>query len=423
MVGEAGRPLSGKTIVLGVTGSIAAFKAPTIVTRLVSLGGKVVVIMTENATKFVTPLTFETLTGTEVIVSMFPKKKAGVAAVGEALAGDDHLGHVHLAEAADLAIVAPATANIIGKMAGGIADDFLSTELLAMTCPVIVAPAMNVRMMESQVVTENIIKLKSRGVVVVEAGTGRLASGAVGKGRLAEPDVIASAALDILLPDQDMAGRRVVVTAGPTVEPLDPVRHLTNPSTGTMGFAMARRALLRGADVVLVSGPTTIEVPEGVRLVSVRTTSEMRDAVMAELPELDLLVMAAAPADYRPSTVAEHKIKKGDECLTVEFERTEDILSEVNARKREGQAVVGFALETEHEIENARAKLKEKDLDLIVVNNPNVEGAAFGTGTNIVTIMGRSGREDSPGTLPKSVLADVILSRVAEEIGWKQDDE
>lgn len=418
----AGRPLSGKTIVLGVTGSIAAFKAPQVVTRLVALGGNVIVVMTENATKFITPLTFETLTGTEVIVSMFPERKAGVAPVEEALARDDHLRHVHLAEAADLVVVAPATANIIGKMAGGIADDFLSTELMAMTCPIVVAPAMNVRMMESAAVVENLAKLRRRGVIIVESDVGRLASGAVGRGRLADPDRIVAAALDLLLPDQDLAGRRVVVTAGPTVEPIDPVRHLTNPSTGTMGFAIAERAVLRGAEVVLICGPTSLAAPAGVRLERVCTTSDMRAAVLAELPELDLLVMAAAPADYRPVAVSAHKIKKTEERLTLELERTEDILSEVRGRKRKGQGIVGFALETEDEVERGRAKLEDKGLDLIVVNNPNVEGAAFGTDTNVVTLIGRSGDEQSPGRLPKIEIADIILTRAIEELGWGRDD-
>ena len=415
--------MSGKTIVLGVTGSIAAFKAPHIVTRLVSMGANVVVVMTENATKFITPLTFETLSGTEVIVDMFPEKKSGVASVEDALAGDDHLGHVHLAEAADLAIVAPATANIIGKMAGGIADDFLSTELMAMTCPVLVAPAMNVRMMESAAMLENLEKLKARGVMLVEADVGRLASGAVGKGRLADPDRIVDAALDLLLPEQDLAGRRVVVTAGPTVEPIDPVRHISNPSTGTMGFAVAERAVLRGADVVLISGPTDLQAPAGARLVRVGTTAEMRRAVLDELEELDLLVMAAAPSDYRPARVAEQKMKKTEASLTIELERTEDILAEVRTAKRRGQGVVGFALETENEEASARAKLAEKELDLIVVNNPNVGGAGFGRETNIVTIIGRSGAEESPGVLPKIELADVVLSKAIDELGWGRDDE
>jgi phosphopantothenoylcysteine decarboxylase/phosphopantothenate--cysteine ligase len=412
------QPLTGKTVVLGVTGSIAAFKAPHIVTGLKALGARVLVVMTENATRFVTPLTFETLSGSEVIVTMWSEKKAGVETVEDALAGDDHLEHVHLAEAADLAIVAPATANIVGKMANGLADDFLSTELLAMTCPVIVAPAMNVRMMESDAVVRNLDTLRRRGVTVVESETGRLASGVVGKGRLADPDRIIDVALGLLLPKQDLAGRRVVVTAGPTEEPIDPVRHVGNRSTGKMGFAIAERALRRGANVVLIAGPTALEPPAAVRLVQVRTTEEMRDAVMAELPELDLLVMAAAPADYRPAEVARHKIKKGAERLVLGLIRTPDILSEVSAARRAGQGVVGFALETEDEIRNGKKKLEEKRLDLIVVNNPNTKGAGFAVDTNIAVILGRSGREDAPGAVSKAELADVVLSRAVEELGW-----
>lgn len=415
------RPLTGKTILLGVTGSIAAFKAPHVVTRLTSMGARVLVVMTENATRFVTPLTFETLSGSEVIVSMWPEGKKGVASPEDAFAEADHLEHVHLAEAADLVIVAPATANIIGKMANGIADDFLSTELLATTCPILIAPAMNVRMMESDAVVRNLESLRRRGVIVVESETGRLASGAVGKGRLADPERIVDAALKLLLPPQDLAGRCVVVTAGPTEEPIDPVRHIGNRSTGRMGFAVAERALRRGAEVVLISGPTALGPPDGVRFVQVRTTQEMRDAVMAELPELDLLVMAAAPADYRPAEVAPHKIKKGLERLVIGLVRAPDILSEVASAKREGQAVVGFALETENEIKNATKKLEEKALDVIVVNNPNTEGAGFVVDTNVAVILGRSGSEESPGMLTKDELADVVLSRAIEEIGWGGD--
>ena len=413
--------LAGKTVVLGVTGSIAAFKAPHIVSRMTSLGANVIVVMTENATRFVAPLTFETLSGNEVVVSMWPDDKVGVTELEEAVSKAERLKHIKLGEAADIAIVAPASANIIGKMAGGIADDFLSTELLAMTCPVLVAPAMNVNMMESSAVTENIRTLKERGVLFVEPDTGRLASGAVGRGRLADPDVIVDAALRVLVPG-DLAGRRVVVTAGPTEEPIDPVRHIGNPSTGKMGFALAARALQRGAEVVLISGRTALEPPPGVRFVSVGTTKEMHDAVMKELPELCMLVMAAAPADYRPEEVAEHKIKKRDDILNVQLVRTEDILSEVAKNKELGQGVVGFAVETRDEIPNARKKMDEKKLDLIVVNNPTVEGAGFGTDTNVATIIGATGLEESVGKVSKGELADIILTLAIRELGWEKVD-
>ncbi len=415
------KPLADRKIVLGVTGSIAAFKAPSIATRLVAMGADVVVVMTENATRFVTPLTFETLTGTEVIVDMWPEKKKGVSTPEEALAADDHLQHVHLAEAADLALVAPATANVIGKMAGGIADDFLSTELMAMTCPVIVAPAMNVNMMESDAVGENVEKLKARGVVVIEPEVGRLASGAVGRGRLAAPDQIVEEVKRLLLPPQDLSGRRVVVTAGPTEEPLDPVRHIGNRSSGKMGYAVAERAARRGAEVVLVSGRTSLEPPAGVRLEPVITTEEMKDAVMAELPELDLLVMAAAPADYRPAEVADRKIKKSWDRLTIELVRTDDILMGVKESRREGQGFVGFAVETEDLIANAKDKLVRKGLDLIVANDPTIEGAAFESDTNVATIIGRSGLEESVGKVSKKELADLVLTRAMSELGWSGD--
>jgi phosphopantothenoylcysteine decarboxylase/phosphopantothenate--cysteine ligase len=412
--------------VLGVTGSIAAFKAPHIVSRLTSLGANVIVAMTENATRFVAPLTFETLSGNEVIVSMWPDRKVGVTELEQAVSREgvsqaERLRHIKLAEATDLAIVAPASANIIGKMANGIADDFLSTELMAMTCPVLVAPAMNVNMLESDSVTKNIETLRERGVIFVEPEIGRLASGAVGRGRLADPDVIVDAALRVLVPG-DLAGKRVVVTAGPTEEPLDPVRHIGNPSTGKMGFAIADRALKRGAEVVLISGRTALEPPPGVRFVRVGTTREMLDAVMAELPELDLLVMAAAPADYKPAEVAEHKIKKRADILNIQLVRTEDILGEVAARKQMGQGVVGFAVETWDEVPNARKKLDEKKLDLIVVNNPTVEGAGFGTDTNVATVIGATGLEESVGKVTKSELADMVLTFAIRELGWGSAD-
>ncbi|MBD3366982.1 MAG: bifunctional phosphopantothenoylcysteine decarboxylase/phosphopantothenate--cysteine ligase CoaBC [Candidatus Eisenbacteria bacterium] len=415
-------PLSGRTVVLGVTGSIAAFKAPSVVTGLSALGANVVVAMTANATRFVQPLTFETLSGNEVITDMWPERRAGTTPAEDALEGDDHLTHIHLAEAADLVIVAPASANIIGKMAGGIADDFLSTELLAMTCPVIVAPAMNVNMLDSDAVEENVSILRSRGVHIVESESGRLASGASGRGRLAETSVIIELAKRLLLPPQDLAGRRVLVTAGPTEEPIDPVRHVGNASTGSMGFAVAERALRHGAEVVLVSGRTSLVPPEGVAFVPVRTTREMYEAVMERLDSIDLLVMAAAPSDYRPVDVSERKIKKGAESVTIEFEATEDILAEAGSRKRSGQGLVGFALETENEEEYGRAKLEEKNLDLIVVNNPLVEGAGFGTETNVATLIGRTGAIEKTGTMSKSDLAAVILRRAIDELGWGRDE-
>ena len=415
-------PLSGHTVVLGVTGSIAAFKAPSIVTGLVSKGANVVVVMTENATRFVAPLTFETLSGNEVLTDMWSEKRANVTPAAQAVRGEDHLDHIHLAEAADLVIVAPASANIIGKMAGGIADDFLSTEILAMTCPVVVAPAMNVNMMNSEAVEENVAILRSRGVHIAEPETGRLASGASGRGRLADSSDIVELATRLLLPPQDLAGRTVLVTAGPTEEPIDPVRFIGNASTGSMGFAVAERALRHGAEVVLVSGRTSLRPPEGVEFVPVRTTREMREAVIGRMGDVDLLVMAAAPSDYRPRATSASKIKKGTSSMTLELEATEDILAEAGSMKRPGQGLVGFALETENEIENARAKLEAKNLDLIVVNNPLVEGAGFGTETNVATLLGRSGSVEEPGLLSKHDLAALILMRTVSELGWRCDD-
>ena len=413
-------PLSGKTIVLGVTGSIAAFKAPQIVTRLVGQGANVIVVMTENATRFVTPLTFETLSGNAVVVDMFPDRKTGVTSIEEAVSGSEHLRHVHLAEVTDLAIIAPATANIIGKMANGVADDFLSTELLAMTCPIIIAPAMNVRMMESAAVGENVERLKARGVIFAEAEIGRLASGAVGKGRLADPNGIVMTALKLLLPQQDLAGRRVVVSAGPTREPVDSVRFIGNRSSGKMGYALAERALRRGAEVVLVSGPSSLHPPDGVEHIGVETTREMLGAVMKSFEQADLLIMAAAPADYCPAGPLDVKIKKKAERLMLELVPTDDILSEAANVRREGQGIVGFALETNDELEEGRRKLREKNLDVIVVNNPLVEGAGFDTDTNVAAILTRSGRELELTKMLKKDLADVILTEVISELGWGQ---
>jgi len=417
-----GVPLSGKTVVLGVTGSIAAFKAPHIVTRLVAAGANVVVAMTGNATRFIAPLTFETLSGNQVIVEMFPETKRGVRPVEEVVSGRERLRHIHLAEAADLVIIAPASANIIGKMANGVADDFLSTELMAMTCPVIVAPAMNVHMMESEAVEANVETIRSRGVVIVEAETGRLASGAVGKGRLADPDAIVDLALEMLAPRQDLAGRVVVVSAGPTREAIDPVRFIGNRSSGRMGYALAERAMARGATVTLVAGPTTLETPNGVTFVRVETTLEMRDAILDAARDADLLVMAAAPADYAPARPSDEKIKKSTETLTIELERTPDILSTFARTKRESQGVVGFALETSDELAEGRRKLESKGLDLVVINNPHHAGAGFDIETNVATIITRSGSATTPGLVTKVELADIVLSMAARELEWEQGD-
>lgn len=416
------KPLAGKTVLLGVTGSIAAFKAPHIVTRLTALGANVVVAMTENATRFVTPLTFESLSGNETIVGMWPEKRSSSVPAEDA-SSPDRLRHVRLAESTSLAIVAPATANIIGKLASGVADDFLSTELMAATCPVVIAPAMNVNMMNSAANTDNLETLRNRGFLIIEPDVGRLASGAVGRGRMPDPDAIVEAAIDLILPVRTLEGLRVVVTAGPTEEPLDPVRHIGNPSTGAMGYAVAEQAVLRGAAVVLVSGPTKLDPPDGVRSVNVRTTREMRDAVMAELNGLDVLVMAAAPADYRPVEVSASKLKKSAERLTLELERTEDILAEVAKSRRKDQVIVGFALETEDELENARRKLKEKRLDAIVVNNPGVEGAGFGVGTNVAAIVKSDGSVRETGLIEKRDLAGLILELVADVAAGRRGGE
>ncbi|TFE31840.1 bifunctional phosphopantothenoylcysteine decarboxylase/phosphopantothenate--cysteine ligase CoaBC [Cohnella luojiensis] len=403
------KPLSGKTVLLGVTGGIAAYKAATLCSRLVSLGANVKVIMTEGATKFITPLTLQVLTRNPVATDIFDERDA---------AG---VQHIDLADSADLAVIAPATANILSKLANGSADDMLSTTMLATTAPLLIAPAMNVHMWEHPAVIDNVNKLASRGATFVEPGTGQLACGYVGKGRLAEPDEIVEAIVAMLAGPKPLSGQRLVVTAGGTVERIDPVRYITNDSSGKMGFAIAEAARDRGAEVTLICGKTEAPVPNGVLVVKVDSAIQMHDEVMKRLPDADIVVKAAAVADYRPLHRAEHKMKKTSESLTLELVRNPDILQAVGEWKsgqplKDKPFVVGFAAETTDVEKHAMDKLNRKKCDLIVANDITEAGAGFGTETNIVTVYGAEGPvEQLPQMIKRAVaerLMDIVLSRM-----------
>ena len=389
-----------RTVVLGVGGGIAAYKACEFVRLVVKGGGSVRVAMTPNATRFVGPLTFQALTGHPVLVDLLDP------------ASERSYGHLALARAADLLVVAPATANLLARLATGMADDAVTTTALACRCPALLAPAMNTRMWRSPAVQENLATLGRRGWAVVGPASGELADGDVGEGRLAEPEEIAAAAAR-LVGRRDLAGRKLVVTAGPTREPLDPVRYLSNPSSGKMGYAVARAAARRGAEVLLVSGPTELPDPDGVRAVRVTTAEEMAKAVLDELPEPDAYVAAAAVSDYRPRDPAAQKKKKGAGDETLVLTRTRDILAALGERHGGGSGgpvLVGFAAETEDLLANAREKLRRKRCDLVVANAVGQKGSGFGGDHNRVTLVGPAEIAEIEGT--KDVVADAILDWV-----------
>ena len=371
--------LKGKTILIGVTGSIAAYKAADLASRLMKQHAQVHVIMTKNAAEFIAPLTFETLTGRKCITDTFERNYPSDSPV--------EVEHISLAKKADLVIVAPATANIIAKMAYGIADDMLSTTLLACTCPVLVSPAMNTRMYEHPATQANLAVLKERGVKIIEPSSGHLACGDEGKGKLPEPAFLVDCILAEIACSKDLAGKKILVTAGPTCEALDPVRFITNHSSGKMGYAIAQAAALRGADVTLVSGPVSLTPPAGVRLVKITSARDLFNAVTSVSDRQDIIIKAAAVADYRPSSVSDEKIKKSDDDMTISLERTEDTLQYLGSHKPHGQILCGFAMETSDMENRARIKLKKKNLDMIVANNVKVAGAGFGTDTNVVTFI------------------------------------
>ena len=390
--------LTGKTIILGVTGGIAAYKAAEIVRLLVKDGATVRAIMTKNAQEFITPLTLQTLSGNPVSTETF------------SLTQESEIGHIRLADSADMILIAPATANVIAKLAHGLADDLLTTVLLATTAPVLVAPAMNVHMYAHALVQENMRKLASLGYGFVEPAEGFLACGYEGKGRLADPEDIVEEARATLT-KKDLRGERIIVTAGPNAEPIDPVRFITNRSTGKMGFAMARVAWRRGAEVTLVSGPTALTPPRGVRFCPIRTAREMRQAVWEHYPQATMVISAAAVADYRPAQVAPQKLKKREGNFTIELTRNPDILAELG-RQKGHRLLVGFATETEEVLSNAVRKLRGKNLDLIVANDVTQEGAGFAHDTNIVTLIDRSEQIETLPLMSKDEVAYAVYDRL-----------
>ena len=392
--------LQGKTIVLGVTGGIACYKAAALASALVKQHAAVQVLMTENATKFVTPITFEQLTGRKALVDTFDRNF------------QYNVAHVSIADSADFVLVAPATANVIAKLAHGLADDMLTTTVLACDCPKAIAPAMNTKMLLNPVTQDNLAALRRYGWEVIEPASGRLACGAVGQGKLPEPERLLEACIHAAAREKDLAGRRVLVTAGPTREPLDPVRYLTNRSSGRMGYAIAKAAACRGASVTLVSGPTALPEPAYMEFVPIETAQQMFDAVTARADDMDIIIKAAAVADYRPAEVADNKIKKKDGELSLPLTRTRDILGTLGASKRPGQVLCGFSMETENMLENSRAKLKRKNLDMIAANNVKVAGAGFGVDTNVLTLITADGETELP-LMSKDDAADRLLDALA----------
>ena len=367
--------LRGKCVVLGVTGSIAAYKIANLASALVKLHADVNVIMTKNATNFINPITFETLTGNKCLVDTFDRNF------------QFNVEHVALAKRADIFLVAPASANVIGKIAGGIADDMLTTTIMACKAPKLISPAMNTNMFENPIVQDNLKKLRSYGYEVIQPASGYLACGDTGAGKMPEPETLLAYILRTIACEKDMVGKKVLVTAGPTQEPVDPVRFITNHSTGKMGYAIAENCMRRGAEVTLVSGPVQIASPLCVRVIPVVTAADMASAVKECYKEQDIIIKTAAVADYRPAHPADEKVKKKDAESVLELERTEDILAYLGAHRRDGQFICGFSMETENMLENSRAKLAKKNVDMIVANNLKVAGAGFGTDTNVVTII------------------------------------
>lgn len=398
----------GKCIVVGVTGGIAAYKAAQLVSDLAKTGADVKVVMTKAAAEFVSPVTFETLSANRVMTDTFDRSF------------EWNVKHISLAKAADVFIVAPATANFIAKAANGIADDMLSTTFLACSCPKIVAPAMNTGMLENPATQHNIEVLRSRGVAIVEPDTGYLACGDESKGRLASFKELHDSIEYALQAKKDLAGLKVLVTAGPTCEPMDPVRYITNRSSGKMGYALARAAHMRGADVTLVSGRTNLEAPAGVEVVDVFSAQDMYKAVLERSENEDIIIKAAAVGDYRPASIAEHKIKKSESDMKIELLRNPDILAQLGQIKKPHQVICGFSMETRSLIENSAAKLKKKNADLIVANDLSNSGAGFSVDTNIVTLITGEGAEPLE-LMSKAELSDIILDRLISIYSQKAD--
>ena len=392
--------LKGKTVLLGVTGGIAAYKAAALASALVKLHASVEVIMTEHATKFIAPLTFEQLTGNRTMVDTFDRNFS------------HQVEHISLAQRTDLVLIAPATANVCAKLAHGLADDMLTTTVLACRCPKLVAPAMNTNMFENPVTQDNLEILRRYGWEVIAPASGRLACGAVGAGKMPEPETLVQHILRQIALPHDMAGKKVLVTAGPTQESLDPVRYLTNHSTGKMGYAIAKMAMLRGAEVVLVSGPTALQPPPFVEFVPIVSAQDMFEAVASRCEQMDFIFKAAAVADYTPMSYNDNKIKKKDDDMAIPLKRTQDILKYLGEHRHEGQVICGFSMETQNMVENSRAKLEKKKVDMICANNLKVAGAGFGVDTNVLTLITADGFTELP-LLSKEEAANRIIDAAA----------
>lgn len=398
--------LTGKTVVLGVTGGIAAYKMPNVARMLKKMHCNVHVIMTQNATNFITATTFETLTGNKCLIDTFDRNF------------EFSVEHVAIAKQADLVLIAPATANVIGKIAGGIADDMLTTTVMAYTCKILIAPAMNHNMYHNSIVQENIEKLKRHGYEIIDPVCGMLANGDTGDGKLPSEETLVSYVVRELAHEKDLHGKKVLVTAGPTQEAIDPVRYITNHSTGKMGYALAEAAMLRGAEVTLISGPTAIEPPMFVNVIPIISAQEMFEKVATNATENDIIIKAAAVADYRPKEVCDEKIKKSDHDTEIELERTTDILAYLG--KNKGKTFLcGFSMETENMLENSRRKLDKKNLDMIVANNLKDKGAGFGVDTNLITIITRD-RELQLELMSKQDAANCILDEIIRKIGNRE---
>ena len=395
--------LKGKTVLLGVTGSIAAYKMANVASMLMKMHAHVHVLMTQTATYFINPITFETLTGNKCLVDTFDRNF------------EFSVEHVSLAKQADVFLVAPATANVIGKIANGLADDMLTTTFMACKCPKIISPAMNTQMYENKIVQDNIEKCKAYGMQIITPDSGRLACGDVGSGKLPSEEVLVDAILKEIRHEKDMTGLSVLVTAGATKEPLDPVRFISNHSTGKMGFAIARCAMERGAEVTVVAASTSAPEPPYVNIVRVGSAAEMFEACKEYAPESDIVIKAAAVADYTPASVADEKIKKNDSDLSLALSKTQDILAYLGQNKKEGQFLCGFSMETENMLENSKKKLVKKNLDMIVANNLKVAGAGFGTDTNIVTLISADDTNELP-MMSKDEVAYEILSVIKERM-------